>query len=426
MKPRKDKKSPDEMTFLEHLEDLRKRLFYIFIAVFAAVIPCWIFAKDLYQIIARPVTQYLPAGTKLAFTHLTAPFMLYMKIAFLAALIFTSPYVFLQIWYFVAPGLYQKEKKYVFPFVFFTTVFFIPGILFGYYLVFPWACRFFLQLGSDFQPVITVDQYFTFALRVLLGIGARLRAPDPRLFPVQDRRHHRPLDGPELQVRRPGHLRHRRRHHADAGHDHPEHRGRPDDRPLRARHPHRPRRGPEQGAAAARRGRDAGRLSPMERAKRPALVGLTGTNGAGKGEAAAYLGTKGYGYLSLSDVLREELAARGLAASRDNLIAVGNELRARFGPDVLARRTMAKVLGPTVIDSIRNPREVDYLRRQAGSPRRRRRPGRDPVRAGPGPGPRRVGGHARGVPGEGRRGDGRRRDRPAARPVHGHGRPDAS
>ena len=104
----------------------------------------------------------------------------------------------------------------------------------------------------------------------------------------------------------------------------------------------------------------------MERAKRPALVGLTGTNGAGKGEVAAYLGKLGYAYLSLSDVLREELAARGLPASRDNLIAVGNELRARFGPDVLARRTMVKVIGPTVIDSIRNPREVEYLRRQEG------------------------------------------------------------
>ncbi len=104
----------------------------------------------------------------------------------------------------------------------------------------------------------------------------------------------------------------------------------------------------------------------MERAKRPALVGLTGTNGAGKGEVAAYLGKQGYAYLSLSDVLREELAARGLPASRDNLIAVGNELRARFGPDVLARRTMIKVLGPTVIDSIRNPSEVEYLRRREG------------------------------------------------------------
>ena len=104
----------------------------------------------------------------------------------------------------------------------------------------------------------------------------------------------------------------------------------------------------------------------MERAKKPALVGLTGTNGSGKGEAAAYFGRQGYACLSLSDVLREELAARGLASSRDNLNAVGNELRARFGPDILARRTMDKVRGPSVIDSIRNPGEVEYLRRQEG------------------------------------------------------------
>ena len=104
----------------------------------------------------------------------------------------------------------------------------------------------------------------------------------------------------------------------------------------------------------------------MEHRAKPALIGLTGTNGAGKGEAAVFLGTRGYACLSLSDVLREGLAARGLPASRDNLIVLGNELRGRFGPDVLARRTMDKVRGPSVIDSIRNPREVEYLRRQEG------------------------------------------------------------
>jgi dephospho-CoA kinase len=101
-------------------------------------------------------------------------------------------------------------------------------------------------------------------------------------------------------------------------------------------------------------------------ARRPRLIGLTGTNGAGKGEAAAFFKARGYGYLSLSDVIRDELATRGLEASRDNLIRVGNELRAAFGPDVLARRVMAKVSGPTVIDSIRNTGEVAYLRRQEG------------------------------------------------------------
>ncbi len=173
----KGKKSPDEMTFLEHLEDLRKRLFYSFVALFIGFIPGWIFSKELYAILARPVTQYLPEGTKLAFTTLTAPFMLYMKTAFLASIFFMSPFVFLQLWYFIAPGLYQKEKKYVVPFVLMTTFFFSLGALFGYFIVFPWACRFFLQMGQDFQAVITVDQYFGFALKVLLGIALVFELP---------------------------------------------------------------------------------------------------------------------------------------------------------------------------------------------------------------------------------------------------------
>ncbi len=100
----------------------------------------------------------------------------------------------------------------------------------------------------------------------------------------------------------------------------------------------------------------------------PRLIGLTGTNGAGKGEAAAYFAGKGYARFSLSDVIREELRARGEAASRDNLIRTGNELRERFGPDVLARRTAAKIGDGerAVIDSIRNLREVAFLRRQEG------------------------------------------------------------
>lgn len=100
--------------------------------------------------------------------------------------------------------------------------------------------------------------------------------------------------------------------------------------------------------------------------KRPSLIGLTGTNGAGKGEAAAFLVRLGYAYLSLSDILREELSARGLEESRDNLIRIGNELREKSGPDVLARRTGEKISGPTVIDSIRNPKEIEFFRTLEG------------------------------------------------------------
>ena len=174
---RKGKKTPDRMTFLEHLEDLRKRIFYSFIVIVLAVIPAWFFSKKIFEILARPVTQFLPEGEMLAFTALTEPFMLYIKVSFLTAIFATSPFIFLQFWLFTAPGLYQKEKKYVIPFVFLTSFFFILGGLFGYLVVFPWACRFFIGMGADFRPVITVKQYFSLALRVLLGIALVFELP---------------------------------------------------------------------------------------------------------------------------------------------------------------------------------------------------------------------------------------------------------
>jgi dephospho-CoA kinase len=100
--------------------------------------------------------------------------------------------------------------------------------------------------------------------------------------------------------------------------------------------------------------------------KKYRLIGLTGTNGAGKGEVAAYLVARGYTFRSLSEVLRGRLAAQGRPPSRDNLIAKGNELRKAFGPDILAGLVLETIHGPTVIDSIRTPAEVARLRTQKG------------------------------------------------------------
>ncbi len=114
---------------------------------------------------------------------------------------------------------------------------------------------------------------------------------------------------------------------------------------------------------------ETGRRIAKERSTRaPAfrhrLIGLTGTNGAGKGEVASYLQKKGYAYVSLSDEIRADLRRRGKEGTRDQLIARGNSLRRRYGPDILARRVMKKVKNQTVIDSIRNVSEVAFLRRQ--------------------------------------------------------------
>lgn len=113
-------------------------------------------------------------------------------------------------------------------------------------------------------------------------------------------------------------------------------------------------------------GRKAAPAGKRRSAREPRLLGLTGTNGSGKGEAAAFFMEKGFAYLSLSDVLRKELAKKGLQPSRDNLIRTGNSLRRRHGADVLARRVLRRVRGDTVIDSIRNPAEVALLRTRPG------------------------------------------------------------
>ena len=96
--------------------------------------------------------------------------------------------------------------------------------------------------------------------------------------------------------------------------------------------------------------------------KKVKFIGLTGTNGSGKGEVAAYFKKKGYAYFSLSDLIREELQKNGKKLTRDNLIEKGNELRDTHGPDILAQQARKKVKGKAVIDSIRNPFEVEYLR----------------------------------------------------------------
>ncbi len=170
------------MTFLEHLSDLRKRIFFSFIALIIGIIPAWFFSKDLFNILAVPIYKFLQEGEKLAFIRLTDPFMLYIKVSFLASIFFMSPFIFYQFWMFVAPGLYRKEKKYAIPFVFFSSFFFVGGALFAFFVVFPWAVRFFLNMGSEFNAMITIDKYFSLVLRFHLGIAVVFELPTLTFF----------------------------------------------------------------------------------------------------------------------------------------------------------------------------------------------------------------------------------------------------
>jgi sec-independent protein translocase protein TatC len=166
-----------KMTFLDHLEELRRRLVISLIAVGVAFFVCWAFAEPIFAVIQAPLTKFLAPGDKLAYTRLTAPFFLYMKVSFFAGLFLSSPVLLLQLWLFVAPGLYKKERRLAAPFIIFGTVFFVLGGYFGYRYLLPATCSFFVETGKQFKQMVTVDDYFSFASTIILACGLVFETP---------------------------------------------------------------------------------------------------------------------------------------------------------------------------------------------------------------------------------------------------------
>jgi sec-independent protein translocase protein TatC len=168
------------MSFLEHLEELRRRIIYTLIAVGIGFLACWAYAEHIYEIIQRPVIEALKHNgipEKLGYLNPTEPFNLYLKTAFLAGLFVASPFVLYQVWMFISPGLYRREKRYVLPFMFSTIFLFLGGGYFGYKIVFPAALDFLISYGRQFQPMITVGEYTDLFLTVILGLGLVFELP---------------------------------------------------------------------------------------------------------------------------------------------------------------------------------------------------------------------------------------------------------
>ena len=165
------------MSFLDHLEELRKRLLVSLLATVGGFLVCWAFAEKIYGLLQAPLTPFLPPGDKLAYTRLTAPFFLYMKVAFFAGLFVAAPIILLQLWLFVAPGLYKKERRLAAPFIIFGSLFFIAGGYFGYRFLLPATCGFFIETGKQFKQMITVDDYFSFASVIILATGLVFETP---------------------------------------------------------------------------------------------------------------------------------------------------------------------------------------------------------------------------------------------------------
>ena len=166
-----------KMSFLEHLEDLRKRLISSFIALVVAFLACWNFAARIFSVLERPLAQFLPHGEKLVYTRLTEPFMLYMKVAFYTGIFVASPFLLLQVWLFISPGLYIRERRYAAPFIILATFFFLAGGYFGYRVLLPATCGFFVETGKQFQQMLKADDFFSFASTMILASGLVFETP---------------------------------------------------------------------------------------------------------------------------------------------------------------------------------------------------------------------------------------------------------
>jgi sec-independent protein translocase protein TatC len=168
------------MGFLEHLEELRRRIIYCLISLAVGFFACWGYAEKIYGIMQRPIMTALQKhgmSEKLVYLDPTEPFNIYLKVAALAGLFVTSPFILYQVWAFISPGLYRNEKRYVVPFMVSTVSLFLAGGYFGYKLVYPQALDFLIGFGRQFQPMITIEKYTDLFLVIIIGMGAIFEMP---------------------------------------------------------------------------------------------------------------------------------------------------------------------------------------------------------------------------------------------------------
>jgi sec-independent protein translocase protein TatC len=167
------------MPLLGHLEELRWRLIKALLAVGVAFLLTYAFANSLFTFLIQPLLRATPNSPELIGTGPTEAFFTKLKVALIAALFVASPVVFYQIWQFVAPGLYQHEKRYVIPFVLFGTAFFLLGAGFCHAVVLPVAYAFFLEEYETIgvQPTLRISEYLSFTARMLLAFGVTFELP---------------------------------------------------------------------------------------------------------------------------------------------------------------------------------------------------------------------------------------------------------
>ena len=171
-------KDDDKLPFAVHLDELRQRLIKCFIAMAVGFVACYAFKEQLFYILVAPLAKVMKSGDHLIYTNLPEAFFTFLKTAFLAGLMVASPVILYQFWMFVAPGLYDREKKMLLPVVLLSTIFFVGGALFGYFIVFPFGFDFFLSFGTEYiRPMPSMKEYLSFSSKLLLAFGLVFELP---------------------------------------------------------------------------------------------------------------------------------------------------------------------------------------------------------------------------------------------------------
>jgi sec-independent protein translocase protein TatC len=173
-----EKVKRSEMTFLEHFEELRRRIYRALIGLVVVFCVVYAFIDKIMEILVKPYYHYLPEGQQsLTYTEVTEVFFVYMKIAAVVSVVVASPWIFYQLWAFISPGLKPKEKRWAVPFVLATSLFFVGGVVFCYYVVLPFTFQFFFQYNQGFKNIVTISYFWNFELMFLLGIGLTFETP---------------------------------------------------------------------------------------------------------------------------------------------------------------------------------------------------------------------------------------------------------
>jgi len=167
-----------EQPFVKHLIELRDRLLRVVLVIVVIFIGLFPFANDLYQFLAEPLMRHMPAGTSMIATEVASPFLTPFKLSLVTAMFVAVPFILYQAWAFIAPGLYQRERKLVFPLLFSSTLLFYAGMAFAYFAVFPLVFGFLTGVAPEGVAVMTdISRYLDFVLKMFFAFGLAFEVP---------------------------------------------------------------------------------------------------------------------------------------------------------------------------------------------------------------------------------------------------------